>query len=625
MKHYINLLVSITPNGTGSFAVKVSSSQGTGNSTFKPPFQLADVIGHAVGPTRWRSLGTVKPLSPGLATARECGVALFEALFAGDARDILAATEAEARTIPDTGVRIRLAFDLGNPATAEVAALPWELMRRRNDDPLVVTMQTALVRALDVPKPIKPRPLIKPLRILMIRANPEGTDTLNLAREGRALVSALRSLPDIVVDDVAPVPGAIRDQLGREDYHVVHYMGHGDYRADRGGMLLLENENGSAVRVSGTTFAAWLKDEPLRLVFLNACETGATPDGASAHPFCGVAAALIQSNAPAVVAMQFPISDTAAIEFARTFYTRIARGLPVDAAVAEGRKALFDDEATEWATPVLYLRPADGNLFDNAAPEPKKPPPEPAAPTPEPAPVEAFAPEPEASSFLSSSPEGGRKFGFKTGVRWIVGLCAALLAYGIVFGAFPWEPAQDEQSAPIVEPQVTNPAPEAAAAEAAPALPWDRGIENETSPAAEIFKAVDVRSWIHDAPEDLDGKQLHVSERVIAALSGTNSDKFAQIKYLAGKGYPEAEYVTGYVYSRGLLGVPMSVQDEDFYMTKAAIKELPAAQYYLATLYQVGSEVHAKDTGKALEWLRKAQKNGSPVTEQELLNYGAPN
>ncbi len=389
MKRYLNLVVAISPIGDGAFEARVSSSQGDGRVRFTPPFRLADVIGHAVGPPRWRSLGTVKPLPPTLATARECGVALFEALFTGEARDVLAATEAEARTLPDTGVRIRLAFDLTNPSTAEVAALPWELMRRRNDDPLVVTMQTALVRALDVPKPIKPRPLIRPLRILVIRANPEGTGALNLAKEGQMLVDALKRLPGIAVDEVAPIAGPIRDQLAREHYHVIHYMGHGDYQADRGGMLLLENEDRSPHLVSAGTFAAWLKDEPLRLVFLNACETGTTPDGASAHPFAGVAAALIQSNAPAVVAMQFPITDSAAIEFARTFYTRIADGFPVDAAVAEGRKALFDDEATEWATPVLYLRPVDGDLFDNTATEPVKLP-EPPKPlpliTPEPAP-----------------------------------------------------------------------------------------------------------------------------------------------------------------------------------------------------------------------------------------------
>jgi CHAT domain len=87
---------------------------------------------------------------------------------------------------------------------------------------------------------------------------------------------------------------------------------------------------------------------------------------AGAHPFAGVATALIKKRVPAVVAMQFPISDQAAILFARTFYECILLGHTVDAAVVEGRKELHSNKVTasEWATPVLYLRSKDGVLFE---------------------------------------------------------------------------------------------------------------------------------------------------------------------------------------------------------------------------------------------------------------------
>ena len=373
MKNYLNITIAISSVGDNLFEARASSRAGEARRRFTPPFRLADIINHAVGPARWRSLGTVKPIppedQPRFADARSCGEALFLALFGDDILEVLARTEEQARAHGDTGVRIRLAFDLTDPATAQVAALPWELMRRRNAEPLVVTTEMTLVRALDLPKPVKPRARIGPLRILVIRSNPEGTGALNLAKEGQMLINALKVLPDIIVDEAPPIGAAIREKLRDHNYHVVHYMGHGDFRADRGGMLLLEHEDRTAHLVSADTFASWLKDEPLRLVFLNACETGTTPDGAGPHPFSGVAAALIQAGAPAVVAMQFPISDSAAIEFARSFYAVIAKGSQVDAAVAEGRKALFDGDATEWATPVLYLRPRDGNLFSDGAPE----------------------------------------------------------------------------------------------------------------------------------------------------------------------------------------------------------------------------------------------------------------
>jgi TonB family protein len=55
--------------------------------------------------------------------------------------------------------------------------------------------------------------------------------------------------------------------------------------------------------------------------------------------------------------------------FAREFYCAIAEGSPVDAAVCESRKALFNEDfGQEWATPVLYMRSQEGQLFDLQAP-----------------------------------------------------------------------------------------------------------------------------------------------------------------------------------------------------------------------------------------------------------------
>jgi hypothetical protein len=75
-----------------------------------------------------------------------------------------------------------------------------------------------------------------------------------------------------------------------------------------------------------------------------------------------VAAALIsRGGIPAVVAMQFPISDKAAIAFSGAFYSRLAAGDPVSAAATEGRLAILEleRECPEWVTPVVYLAGKD--------------------------------------------------------------------------------------------------------------------------------------------------------------------------------------------------------------------------------------------------------------------------
>jgi hypothetical protein len=100
----------------------------------------------------------------------------------------------------------------------------------------------------------------------------------------------------------------------------------------------------------------------LRLVLLNSCE-GAR--GSQRDIFSSTASILVRRGIPAVLAMQYEITDRAAIEFARAFYGALADGLPVDAAVAEARVAvsLGMTNTVEWGTPVLYMRSPDGVLF----------------------------------------------------------------------------------------------------------------------------------------------------------------------------------------------------------------------------------------------------------------------
>jgi hypothetical protein len=84
-----------------------------------------------------------------------------------------------------------------------------------------------------------------------------------------------------------------------------------------------------------------------------------------ADPFAGIAPGLIRQGIPAVIAMQFEVTDTAAAIFGHEFYLALADGCPVDQAAAEARKAMYASDCdVEWATPVLYLRASDGRIFD---------------------------------------------------------------------------------------------------------------------------------------------------------------------------------------------------------------------------------------------------------------------
>jgi hypothetical protein len=88
--------------------------------------------------------------------------------------------------------------------------------------------------------------------------------------------------------------------------------------------------------------------------------------------FSGTAAALVRGGISAVTAMQYEISDAAAIAFARGFYTAIARGRGVDQAVKAGRVAILgtSQDTLEWVTPVLYLRGDQTHLYTIPPPAP---------------------------------------------------------------------------------------------------------------------------------------------------------------------------------------------------------------------------------------------------------------
>ena len=151
-------------------------------------------------------------------------------------------------------------------------------------------------------------------------------------------------------------------------YHVFHFVGHGGFKDSTGeGFLAMEGPAGRYEEITGERLATILRvgKQRLRLVVLNACEGART---GLADPFAGVATSLtLACNLPAVVAMQFDITDDAAVLFAASFYGALSAGRPIDAAVTAARLAIYASQNdVEWATPVLYMRSPDGQLFDFA-------------------------------------------------------------------------------------------------------------------------------------------------------------------------------------------------------------------------------------------------------------------
>ena len=348
----------------GGYLVRVwDSPAGQASQRFELPFsdlEMENLI-LRLGRAR-RDVRSVQ--SPDVEAAKTFGGRLFEKVFDGAVRTCL---ESSLYAAQQQGVGLRLRLRLTN--VPELEGLPWEyLYNPALNRFLSLSVETPLVRYLDLPERIQPLSVKPPLRVLVMISSPQDYPALDVEHEWSQLEKAVGGLKwknRLILDRLSkPTLGALQRQIRRTHYHIFHFIGHGTFDERlQTGVLLLEDSRGRGRPVSGEHIGTLLHDErSLRLAFLNACEGART---SASDPFAGTAQCLVQQGIPAVIAMQFEISDEAAIILTREFYSALTEGYPVDAALGEARKAIYGQIGdVEWGTPVLYLRAEDGRIFD---------------------------------------------------------------------------------------------------------------------------------------------------------------------------------------------------------------------------------------------------------------------
>jgi len=293
---------------------------------------------------------------------RSTGQALFAGLLGADG--IVGCYRASAAVAAERGEDLRVVLRIDDPA---LAGLPWEAMFD-HEAGAYVCRRDQLVRHVPVASAPAPLQARLPLRILGVVSSPSDLDRLNAGAEKQNLERALAAPASQGLAEVHWVPDAtwagLQDLLMDGEWHVLHYIGHGSFDPARDeGVLALERPDGRADLVSAGRLVDLLRQaRPMpRLVVLNSCAGAAT----GGDLFSGTAAALVRGGVPAVAAMQYKITDAAAIAFARGFYAAIARGRGVDDAATSGRVAIIgtSERTLEWVTPVLYLRSHQARLF----------------------------------------------------------------------------------------------------------------------------------------------------------------------------------------------------------------------------------------------------------------------
>jgi hypothetical protein len=369
----IDFELEIRKGGSREYPVAVRSPAGEAQEIMRFPFDAGEIedrlrtleIALLRGGKKRRRMPSQEEQ-----TVQEFGRALFEALLIGGVRTRYEMSLDKARR-QNKGLRLKLRVE-----PPELTGLPWEFLYDEGQgEYLCLSSETPLVRYVDLQRPVEHLPKSSPLRILGLVSSPLDLDPLEVEDEKRLVEEAVKDLSANGLVELTWLEGQtwrdLQRAMRRGLWNIFHFIGHGDFDAtNEEGRIAFCNESGRSHLLNATHLARLLDDHhPLRLAFLNSCE-GA--QGSAGDPFSSTAATLVRKGIPAVVAMQYEISDKAAIEFSRSFYESVADGLPVDAAMAEARTAVSMGSSLEFGTPVLYMRMPDGRIFDISA-EPQLP------------------------------------------------------------------------------------------------------------------------------------------------------------------------------------------------------------------------------------------------------------
>ena len=270
---------------------------------------------------------------------------------------------------------LRLELDVDEHKLPEVAALPWEFMYLTPGKlhgalwlaaapNMVFSRRRALWR---IPGPIRLE-TGEPLRIALVVAAPKDLGPVLY----QPIYDQLKQVQQDQQFDIIEIfeetnQKNIDNLLETTKPHVFHFIGHGrlkDENRQETGQVALEDPVGNADWVSANYFSELFNRHRPGLVVLHSCESGRL---SSLNALVGIASQVVQMNVPAVVAMQYQVSNVTAQRFSLEFYRRLAANEPVDKAVQEARRHIAlgpsGFKTRDFATSVLFMRDQQGRLF----------------------------------------------------------------------------------------------------------------------------------------------------------------------------------------------------------------------------------------------------------------------
>jgi hypothetical protein len=252
---YLDFDLAIEPLGDGYTARVFNSPSGQATAQFRAPFSDLEIENFLLRLGRARH--TVRRMeSPEMVSAKAFGAHLFNGVFSGEVRGCLRSSLDEASR-QGSGLRVRLHLT----KTPVLADLPWEFLYNETMNRFLgLSVETPVVRYLDLPERIRPLGVTPPLRVLMMISSPTDYPALDVNRESMKMTEALAGLEQrglVVVERLQHATlSELQRRLRQGEYHIFHFIGHGgfDKQADDGVVLLTDPE-GRSRKVSASSSA----------------------------------------------------------------------------------------------------------------------------------------------------------------------------------------------------------------------------------------------------------------------------------------------------------------------------------------------------------------------------------
>jgi len=282
------------------------------------------------------------------------GEVLFDTLFPTAIRRLYDVARSDERA-----ARLNVIF---TSMISWIADKPWEFAFDRARGAFLATEEIHFVRNVLTAVPAQRIPArAGRLRILVAVAQPFGSAPLSVDDEIAVIRRGFEPLIEAGMVEIEVLakatPASLHGYIDTGRFDVVHFIGHGEFDAKSNrGYLLFEDGRGAATKVDDRSLREIFCQRDIRVVFLNACETG---QGGRADFNRGVAPALVAGGVPVVVANQYKVLDLSATTFAQHLYWSLAQGMSVGKAARESRIAVnysLAGESIDWAVPVVYAR-----------------------------------------------------------------------------------------------------------------------------------------------------------------------------------------------------------------------------------------------------------------------------